>query len=137
MIAIKWMSVLSTSSFFPTTAISPFPFSLCRLALFTTAIVTITTVPHLPLPFSPCDGLVITVCEADWVAAALLLLKIGREGDLGGTGEGGADPCVNGVRHCCHLILPPPLLPAQAAPPHPSVATTLPTASAIATQVAP
>ncbi|PPQ86033.1 hypothetical protein CVT25_001482 [Psilocybe cyanescens] len=109
------MCVLSTASFFPTTTISPFPFSLRCLALFTAAIVTIATAPHLPLPFLPRDSLVITICKADQVAAALLLLKIEREGDLGGTGEGGTDTRVDSVRHCHHIIPPPLPLPAQAA----------------------
>ncbi|PPQ90826.1 hypothetical protein CVT25_012160 [Psilocybe cyanescens] len=89
------MCVLSTASFFPTTTISPFPFSLRRLALFTATAVTIAAVPHLPPPFLPRDGLVITVCKADRVAAA----QNGREGDLGGTGEGDADPRVDSTRH--------------------------------------
>ncbi|PPQ88600.1 hypothetical protein CVT25_010177 [Psilocybe cyanescens] len=74
-IAIKRTCVLSTASFFPTTTISPFPFSLRRLALFTAAAVTVAAVPHPPPPFSPCNGLVITICEADRVATASPLLK--------------------------------------------------------------
>ncbi|PPQ89169.1 hypothetical protein CVT25_006592, partial [Psilocybe cyanescens] len=146
MIAIKRMCVLSTSSFFLTTTISPFPFSLRCLALFTAAVVTVVTIPHPPQPFLPCDGLVITVCEADWVAAASPLLKIGREGDLGGTREGGADPRVDGARHwatiaatsyrhlrCCQLVW----TPHRATLLHPSVAATSPAPLTFPAHVAP
>ncbi|PPQ91905.1 hypothetical protein CVT25_001171, partial [Psilocybe cyanescens] len=93
MIAIKRMHVLSTASFFPTTAISPFPFSLRRLALFTAAIVTVATVPHPLPPFSPRDGLVITVCEADRVTAASLLLKWEGRGPGRNWGRRCRPPC--------------------------------------------
>ncbi|PPQ81256.1 hypothetical protein CVT25_015070 [Psilocybe cyanescens] len=98
-----------------------FPFSLCRLAIFATAVVTIAIVPHLLPTFSPCDSLIITVCKVDRVAATLQLLKIGRKGDWGGTREGGVDPHVNGTRHCSGgPAIGPPHLPLPLLPPLPS-----------------
>ncbi|PPQ93913.1 hypothetical protein CVT25_007673 [Psilocybe cyanescens] len=194
------MRVLSIASFFPTTTISLFPFSRRRLALFTTAAVTIAAVPHPPPPFSPRDGLVITVCEVDRVAAASPLFKMGGKGaweepgkevqtpvsTARGTDEGTHSVLVAvdgspAVGSCGPHIVPPrctplaatlpapsavasscgpPIVPPRRTPlwpphyrpprrcqlvwpphratlPHPSVATTLPVASAVASSRGP